>query len=104
MTPSSRPQRNVPGSLLGLSVFLGGIALLGLTFWRAYQMFSVPSDQALGLAEGQAFDVARAGGNAAGILVRIFLLMVMALVGSVIANRGITLFERSLVRTPKESV
>lgn len=90
-----RLRRDWAGSLLGLAVFLGGIALLLFTFRTAYEMFTVPPAQALGLGVGKPVDLNSAGSNLMGSLFRVILLVVMALVGSLIANKGIQLYADS---------
>lgn len=80
------------GSLLGIGVFLGGVALLVVTFRLAYDMFAVPPSQALGIQSGKPLNVDTAGSSLAGVFIRILLLMAMALMGSWVANRGIALY------------
>ena len=89
-------RRDATGSVVGLLVFLGGVALLILTFRIAYEMFSVPHAQALGLVKGQAIDARVTGGAAADIVIRLGVLLVMAVVGSMVANKGIGLYCGSL--------
>jgi hypothetical protein len=90
-----RLRRDLLGSLIGLLVFLGGIALLLFTFKLAYEMFTVPPSSALGLQPGKAVDLGVAGSNLATAALRVGLLIVMALVGSIIASRGIHLYTDS---------
>ena len=90
-----RLKRDVFGALLGLAVFLGGIALLLFTFKIAYGMFTVPPAEALGLGQGKPVDLGNAGSSFVGSLLRVLLLIVMALVSSLIANRGIQLYTDS---------
>ncbi len=90
-----RVRRDIFGTLLGLLVFLGGIALLLFTFRIAYDMFTVPPVRALGLIKDQPVDLGSAGSNLVGSLLKVLLLIVMALVGSLIANRGIQLYTDS---------
>lgn len=89
---SPRPKRDVAGALVGMLVFFGGIALLVITFRLAYGMFTVPTDQALGLQPNQPVQLEDAGQRLVGVLIRILLLIVMAGVGSAIATRGIKLY------------
>ncbi len=89
-------RRDATGSLVGLLVFLGGVALLGLTFKFAYEMFGVPHAQALGLVKGQAIDANVTGGGLLDIVIRLGVLLVMAIVGSMVANKGIGLYCGSL--------
>lgn len=90
-----RLRRDLTGSLLGILVFLGGIALLLLTFKMAYEMFTTPPADTLRLQPGKPIDLGSAGTNFVGSLIRIVLLVTMALVGSLIANRGIQLYADS---------
>ncbi len=92
----ARPHREALGSVVGILVFLGGIALLGLTFKLAFDLFAVQPDVALKLNQKKAIDLAATGGSFMGILVRTLLLVVMGLVSSLIATRGIHLYSQSL--------
>jgi|CXWL01.1.fsa_nt_gi hypothetical protein len=80
------------GMLLGFLTFVSGICLLLFTFKLAFELFSVPPEQAVGIAKDKAVDFAQAGQSLVAVLVRIVLLLVMAGVGSMIANRGIKLY------------
>ncbi len=80
------------GMLLGFLTFVFGIGLLFFTFKLAFELFSVPPDQAVGIAKDKAVDFAQAGQSLVAVFVRILLLLVMAGVGSMIANRGIKLY------------
>lgn len=93
--PDTRPTRDWFGSLIGIMVFLGGVGLLMMTFQLAYTMFTTPAERALQLQGGQGVDIAKAGTSLGDIIVRILLLLVMAMVGSWISNRGITLYASS---------
>jgi len=90
-----RGRRDALGTVLGLATFLGGVALLLLTFKLAYEMFSVPPEQALNLKKGATLEVATVGSTITGLVIRILLLIVMGLVSSLIANRGIHLYTES---------
>ncbi len=81
---------------MGLAVFLGGVALLALTFKLAYDQFSVPHADALGLKKGQAIDAGATGGSLLEIVIKLGCLLVMAVVGSMLANKGIGLYSGSL--------
>jgi hypothetical protein len=78
--------------LLGIVVFLGGVALLVWTFSIAFNLFKTPTQEVLGLTPGKPLDVGKAGSSFAVQIVRVLLLMVMALVSSLIANKGIHLY------------
>ena len=92
---ADRPRRDLPGSLLGILTFLGGVGLLLLTFRLAYDLFTVPPTDALGLRGAKELNVATAGNSVTALLMRILLLFVMGFVGSMVANRGISLYTAS---------
>lgn len=85
-------RRDWAGTLLGLVVFLGGVVLLVWTFRIAFGLFKTPPEEVLGLAPGKPMDVAKAGSSFAFQIVRVLLLVVMALVSSLIANKGIHMY------------
>ncbi len=99
----TKSRGSISGSLLGLLVFLGGVALLAFTFKLAYQMFIVPPQDALGIKEGKPLDLGQAGQSFVGVLIKILMLVIMGLVGSLISNRGVTLFTGSRVSPKKPS-
>lgn len=81
---------------MGLAVFLGGVGVLALTFKFAFDEFSVPHAEALGLVKGKALDAVGTGGKALDIVIRLGALLIMSIVGSMIANKGIGLYSGSL--------
>lgn len=91
----SRARRDWLGSSLGFIAFFGGIALLLLTFRLAYEMFHTPANQALNIVPGKTLQLPEVGASFAGVVIRILLLLVMGLVGSLVANRGILLIGHS---------
>jgi hypothetical protein len=93
--PSPR-HRDPIGSVVGLVTFLGGVAVLLVVFSLAYRMFTLPPSDALGLVKDKPIDVNTVGPSLATVVIRILLLLLMGLVGSMIANRGIGLYSRSL--------
>src|SRR5687768_7295109 len=80
------------GCLMGLAVFGGGLALLLVTFGLAYKMFSVPVSEALNLPLNQPVNLEIAGQSFAGLVIRVLLLLVMSITGSIFANKGIKLY------------
>lgn len=98
---SARVRGSISGSLLGLIVFLAGVALLAFTFKLAYEMFMVPPPNALGIQKDQPLDLGQAGQSFVGVLIKVLMLVVMGLVSSMIANRGVTLFTGSRVAPKK---
>ncbi len=93
-TPTPR-RRDWLGSLVGLAVFLGGIALILLVFRLAYDMYQVPPKVRLNIQAGKPIDVADTVNAFIGIVVRIIFMLFMAAAGSMIANRGIFLYSKS---------
>jgi len=85
------------GRFLGIIVFLGGIGLLGFVFVHAYSWFAT-SGAGLSVPAGSssAGTTAQLGQSALRMLVRIGLLIVMTIVGSLLAGRGIQLYFASL--------
>ena len=90
-----RTHRDFFGSLIGLVAFLGGIALLLLVFKLAYEMFSTPPSKMLNLENTKKLDLNSGINSLFGVMLRIMLLLVMGLVGSWIANRGISLYTQA---------
>jgi hypothetical protein len=89
-------RRDATGSIVGLLVFFAGVGLLGLTFKLAYEQFNVPHAKALGLVKGQAIDPGATGGGLLDVLINLGVLFVMAVVGSMVANKGVGLYSGSL--------
>ncbi len=95
-TGSIQPRRrDWLGSLVGLAVFLGGIALIVMVFRLAYDMYRVPPKVALKIEPGKPLDVATTVNALADIVVKIVFLLFMAGSGSMVANRGIYLYSKS---------
>lgn len=82
---------------MGLLIFLGGVALLFFTFKLAFDQFTAPPTQTLGIQSGKAIDLDKAGTNFANLILKVLWLIVMAIVGGLISNRGIKLYGDSLV-------
>ncbi|OWU65318.1 MAG: hypothetical protein CBB60_005330 [Armatimonadetes bacterium Cent15-Ar3] len=88
-------RRDWLGSLVGLAVFLGGIALIVMVFRLAYDMYRIPPKVALKIEPGKPLDVATTVNALADIVVKIVFLLFMAGSGSMVANRGIYLYSKS---------
>lgn len=84
---------------IGLLVFLGGIALLVVTFRLAFSIFETPPSTAIGAVKGKTIDLAAAGSSVVSLLIKIVLLALMAVVGSMVANRGISLYSHAKTKT-----
>ena len=89
------PERSGTGMVIGVITFLVGIGLLLLTFKLAYDMFAVPPSQAVVITDKGALDAAKSGQALFVVLVRVLLLIVMGIVSSLLANRGVHLFTGS---------
>lgn len=90
----SELDRSGTGMVLGVIVFLAGVGLLLLTFKLAYDMFTTPPVEALQIGK-DSIDFSKVGPNLIGIVVKVLLLIVMGVMGSLVANRGVTLFTGS---------
>ena len=84
----------IAGILLGILVFLGGIALLALTFKLAIDMFTTDPTKLFDTG-GKTLDLSKAVATLMAVVVKVALLLVMAIVGGLIANRGIHLYADS---------
>ncbi|MEA2554387.1 MAG: hypothetical protein QOJ65_2563 [Fimbriimonadaceae bacterium] len=90
-----RPQTSWTGVSAGIVVFIAGIALLLLTFKLAYDQFLVPPESALHIPVGKPIDIGAAVQTFAGLVIRVLLLFVMAIIAAIIANRGIKMYTDS---------
>jgi len=90
-----KTHRDFFGSFIGILAFLGGVALLLLVFKLAYEMFSTPPSTTLGINGSKKLDLNAGISSLFGVMIRILLLLVMGLVGSWIANRGISLYTQA---------
>ena len=82
------------GALLGFAAFVAGLIILFVTFRLAYDMFNVPARETLGDEK----DVTELGKTFGHVLLRVGLLLVMSVVGSVIAGQGVRLYLASRSR------
>ncbi len=85
-------RRDPLGTAVGLLTFLAGVGLVVVTFMLAREMFTTDPSEALGIQPGEVMDVNRALVAGTFILFRVILLVVMAGLGSIVANRGIKLY------------
>jgi hypothetical protein len=86
---------SIAGHLLGILAFLGGIAILVLTFRLAIEMFGTDPAKLFDLQPGKTLDLSKAATILMGVVIKVLLLLVMAIVGGLIANRGIHLYADS---------
>jgi hypothetical protein len=90
------------GRVIGIVVFLAGIGLLSFVFATAYSWFSAPS-AALPTAPtpgSTAPATAQLGSSAVNMIEKIALLIVMTIVGSLLAGRGVQLYFASINAKP----
>ena len=82
------------GRLVGIFVFLCGVGLLVFVFWMAYSFFYAPLGQLpTAPAHGSTAPASsQLGSKALALLARIGLLVVMTIIGSVMASRGVQLY------------
>ena len=85
----------ITGVLLGILVFLAGIAIVLFTFKLAYTMFNTDPATLLNIGHGQTLDLSKAATVLMGALLKVVLLVVMVIIGGVVANRGIHLYANS---------
>lgn len=83
---------NRGGRVLGIVVFVLGIAILIFVFGLAYSMFTAPASEVFGGSPDSPATVTSLGTSIALMVVRIGLLFVMTLAGSLVAARGIGLY------------
>ncbi len=97
MASSRWPRRSghIAGGLFGIIVFLVGISLLALTFKLAIELFGREPSDLLGIKTGKTLDLNNAGTQLVGVVLKILLLLVMAVVGGMMSNRGIRLYADS---------
>jgi len=91
---SVKTHRDFFGSVIGILAFLGGVALLLVVFKLAFEMFKTPPAQALGI-DSKKLDLNVGVSSLFGVMIRVLLLLVMGLVGSWIANRGISMYTQA---------
>lgn len=105
LKPRNTKSGSISASVLGIVVFLAGVGLLAFTFNLAHTMFSVPVETALDADKKPTLDPAVISQSLIGIVKQVLLLVIMGLMGSLIANRGISLFAGSLTgrQQPKGS-
>lgn len=83
------------GATFGIVAFVVGILLLGWTFKIALEKFAIEPNKALNIAPGKPLDIAQVVQSFAGLIFQVLLLLVMAIVGAIIATRGIKMYTES---------
>ena len=86
-------RRDLTGSIIGVAVFLAGIAILVFVFVLAYGFFTAPGNGIqITQGAGKAPATSQLGVAATRMFVQLALLIVMSIVGSLIAARGIQFY------------
>ncbi len=88
-------KRDWLGSLVGLAIVVGGMAILYTVFREAMRLFATPPYVAVNVTPKQPIDVPSAFNSIFGVILKVILLIIMAWLGSVITNRGIFLYSQS---------
>jgi hypothetical protein len=88
-------KRDWLGSLVGLAIVLGGMAILYSVFREALSLFATPPNVAVNVKPDQPIDVKSAYNSIFNVILKVVLLVIMAWLGSVITNRGIFLYSQS---------
>jgi hypothetical protein len=77
------------GVILGASVFLVGIALLIFTFIQAARLFGQSPSE---LIQRENAEITQIGASMGEVILRIGLLLMMSVVGSMISSRGVKMY------------
>lgn len=88
-------KRDWLGTMVGLAIVAGGMAILYTVFREAWSLFATPPHVALNVQPGKPIEMNSAFNSILGIIIKIILLVIMAWLGSVITNRGIHLYSHS---------
>lgn len=99
---SERPRQDWFGVWLGVLVFLTGIGILVFTFVQAADLFSRPPSD---MVRRENVDVGQIGKSFADLVLQLGLLLIMSIVGSLVASKGIRLYigARSVAETRDKS-
>ena len=95
VTEDKRAHTSWTGVSAGILVFFVGIVLLLATFKWAFDQFSVAPENALHITAGKPLDISLAVQSFGFLVIRVLLLLVMAIVGAIIATRGIKMYTDS---------
>ena len=87
-TAKPKSGNDAVGAMVGIAAFVAGLVILFVTFRLAFDMFNVPARETLGDEK----DVTELGKTFGHVLLRVGLLLVMSVVGSVIAGQGVRLY------------
>lgn len=79
-------------ALLGFLVFAGGLVMLGFVFQTAYRLFNTPLDDWFRQTTKGAPKLQDLAGVGTLVAIRVALLAIMAVVGSLVTNRGMQMY------------
>lgn len=88
----AKERRDGLASVLGVAVFLAGVGIVGWTFSQAFDIFIKAPQLNLGVPPGKPIDFSVVGVNLARLIIKIIVLVVMAGIGSALANRGARMY------------
>lgn len=77
---------------VGLIAFLAGISMILFAFYLAFQIFQVPPSIRMEALPGKPVDLGNATESLTSVTIRIIVIVVMAGLGSMVANRGVKLY------------
>jgi hypothetical protein len=86
--------------ILGVVVFLGGVGLLAFSFATAYHWFTTPSAgvRIAPPTSPEASATSQLGVSALELFVRLSLLLIMTIIGSLLAGRGAQIYFAGVAR------
>ncbi len=99
--PPTRHRRDVVATLLGIVVFAVGVAMLVFVFQTALRLFNTPLDSWFRQTTKDAPKLQDLAGVGTLVAIRVVLLAIMAVVGSLVTNRGIQMYFGASARPPK---
>lgn len=80
------------GAVVGILTFLAGIGLLVATFAIAYSMFTTQPQRVLNMSPNAPLNLNDTSQQLINAVLRVLLLLIMCIVGSSMASRGIRLY------------
>lgn len=96
-------RRDYLSALIGLVVFMLGVGLILFAFKLAFDLFQVSPGVAVGVTGSKEVNLNTTIASVIQIIVQIILLVLMAVFGSMVANRGIRLYSSgSSLDAPKQ--
>lgn len=91
----------IGNAVVGLLVFLVGVALVVFAFKLAYEQFSVAPQVAVAGSSKEPLNLNGAVTNITQVVKNVLLLIVMAVIGSIVASAGVKLYSNHHKPSPK---